>query len=144
MLRTQIDISEADCVYLKNILNEIPEWYVPASKFMNCGDFTPSGIEINEFSIEEIVKNKGLGWRVISPKVRDRRYQKNVLVKEDCKIKEFDELIATVLKENGYKIISENALLVFMQVNGFAMKYLPKELFNSDYFKVTENGFEIV
>lgn len=144
MLRTQIDISEADCVYLKNTLNEIPEWYVPASKFMNCGDFTPSGIEINEFSIEEIVKNKGLGWRVISPKVRDRRYQKNVLVKEDCKIKEFDELIATVLKENGYKTISENALLVFMQVNGFAMKYLPKELFNSDYFKVTENGFEIV
>ena len=120
------------------------EWYVPATKFMNCGDYTPSGIEINEFSIEEFVKNENLGWKVISPKMKDRRYQKSVFVHEGCKIKEFDELVAAVLKEKKYKNISENDLLTFLQVNGFAIKYVPKELFNSDYFRVTEDGFEVI
>jgi hypothetical protein len=116
------------------------EWYLPLQKFAECEDRLPNRLEINEFVVESLVIELNLGWHVVQPQIKDRRYQKGILVRNDNSIMTYDALVASVLLGNGISELSESQLLSFMQIHRLAGKVIPKELFSSAHFEVDDNG----
>ena len=76
----------------------------------------------------------------MQPQIKDRRYQKGILVRNDNSIMTYDALVAAVLLCNGISELSESQLLSFLQIHQLAGKVIPKELFSSSHFEVDDNG----
>jgi hypothetical protein len=90
--------------------------------------------------MESLVNELDLGWHVVQPQIKDRRYQKGILVRNDNSIMTYDALVALVLLYKGISELSETQLLSFMQIHQLAGKVIPKELFSSPHFEVDDNG----
>ena len=116
---------------------------MPLQMFVDCEEDLPSGIAVNEFILESLVSEYGLGWRVVYPKVKDRRYQRGILVRDDVLISSYDELISCVLKEQNIASISENDLLGFLQIHSLVYSYLPKELQQSEYLTYRDGMYDV-
>lgn len=116
------------------------EWYLPLQKFAECEERLPNRLEINEFVMESLVNELDLGWHVVQPQIKDRRYQKGILVKDDDSIMTYDALVASALLYQGISELSEAQLLSFMQIHQLAGKVIPKELFSSVHFEIDDNG----
>ena len=91
-----------------------------------------------------IVSKYSFGWHIVSPQVKDRRYEKGILVRDSKDIAAYDELIAQVLTESEIYELTASQLLSFLQIHQLALKTIPKELEASGYFKASEDRFKIV
>ncbi len=85
----------------------------------------------NIFLLNSIICNFGCKLRIIDPRIKDRRYQKGIIVYKDSKLTEYPEVITYVLKQNGMTELSEGKLLSFMVTNGLTYKVIPRELYNA-------------
>ncbi len=63
---------------------------------------------------------------------------------DDVLISEYAELIAKILNENCITSLSESQLLSYLQIHQLAGKVLPKELFDSEYFKRDDGGYILI
>ena len=116
------------------------EWYLPLQKFSECEERLPGGLEINEFVMESLVNEFDFGWHIVQPQIKDRRYQKGIMVKNDNLVMTYDALVASVLLCKGISELSESQLLSFLQIHQLAGKVIPKELFSSSHFEADDNG----
>ncbi len=135
-----------ECISLiKELIVDYSEehWYLPLQAISDA-DINISGISMNEFFMESLINEYGLGWRVVQPRIKDRRYQKGILVHDDVLISEYAELIAKILNENCITSLSESQLLSYLQIHQLAGKVLPKELFDSEYFKRDDGGYILI
>ena len=134
------DISDIEII--KGLVESyaVDEWYLPLQKFAECEERLPNRLEINEFVMESIATELDLGWHVVQPQIKDRRYQKGIMVRNDNSIMTYDALVASVLLSKGISELSEAQLLSFMQIHQLAGKVIPKELFSSPHFEVDDNG----
>ena len=80
-------------------------------------------------------------YRFLQPTPKDRRYQRSLIVKSELGIRSYSELVAYVFRNNGYSSLSEGRFLSFLVVNGLAYKMIPKEIGNSDFFKVEKEFY---
>ncbi len=137
-----VSIDTSDIEIIKGLVESyaVNEWYLPLQKFAECEERLPNRLEINEFVMESIATELNLGWHVVQPQIKDRRYQKGILVRNDNSIMTYDALVAGVLLSKGISELSEAQLLSFMQIHQLAGKVIPKELFSSSHFEVDDNG----
>lgn len=134
------DISDIEII--KGLVESyaVDEWYLPLQKFAECEERLPNRLEINEFVMESLANELDLGWHVVQPQIKDRRYQKGIMVRNDNSIMTYDALVASVLLSKCISELSEAQLLSFMQIHQLAGKVIPKELFSSPHFEVDDNG----
>lgn len=137
-----VSIDTSDIEIIKGLVESyaVDEWYLPLQKFAECEERLPNRLEINEFVMESITTELNLGWHVVQPQIKDRRYQKGIMVRNDNSIMTYDTLVAGVLLSKGISELSEAQLLSFMQIHQLAGKVIPKELFSSSHFEVDDNG----
>lgn len=137
-----ISFDTSDIEIIKGLVESyaVDEWYLPLQKFAECEERLPNRLEINEFVMESLANELDLGWHVVQPQIKDRRYQKGILVRNDNSIMTYDALVASVLLSKGISELSEAQLLSFMQIHQLAGKVIPKELFSSPHFEVDDNG----
>ena len=137
-----ISFDTSDIEIIKGLVESyaVDEWYLPLQKFAECEERLPNRLEINEFVMESIATELDLGWHVVQPQIKDRRYQKGIMVRNDNSIMTYDTLVASVLLSKGISELSEAQLLSFMQIHQLAGKVIPKELFSSPHFEVDDNG----
>ncbi len=137
-----VSFDTSDIEIIKGLVESyaVDEWYLPLQKFAECEERLPNRLEINEFVMEPIATELNLGWHVVQPQIKDRRYQKGILVRNDNSIMTYDALVASVLLSKGISELSEAQLLSFMQIHQLAGKVIPKELFSSSHFEVDDNG----
>ena len=137
-----ISFDTSDIEIIKGLVESyaVDEWYLPLQKFAECEERLPNRLEINEFIMESIATELDLGWHVVQPQIKDRRYQKGIMVRNDNSIMTYDALVASVLLSKGISELSEAQLLSFMQIHQLAGKVIPKELFSSPHFEVDDNG----
>lgn len=140
------ELSGQDQEYIAELITRYAsdEWYLPLQRFADSRDCSPSGILINEFVMNSIVREYGLSWRIVSPHAKDRRYERGVMVKDTMEITAYDQLIAEALSEAGIYSLTASQLLSFLQVHQLAFKTIPKELEASDYFDVSDNQFYLI
>ena len=137
-----ISFDTSDIEIIKGLVESyaVDEWYLPLQKFAECEERLPNRLEINEFVMESLANELDLGWYVVQPQIKDRRYQKGILVRNDNSIMTYDALVACVLLNKDISELSEAQLLSFMQIHQLAGKVIPKELFSSPHFEVDDNG----
>ena len=137
-----VSFDSSDIESIKDLLESYAadEWYLPLQKFAECEERLTNRLEINEFIVESLASEFSLGWHVVQPQIKDRRYQKGILVRNDNSIMTYDALVSSVLVYKGISELSESQLLSFMQIHQLAGKVIPKELFSSSHFEVDDNG----
>lgn len=140
------ELSEQDQEFAADLLrwSASDEWYLPLRRFADSEESTPSGICVNEFVMSSIVKKYGLGWQIVSPQTKDRRYEKGVLVRDNLNITAYDQLVAKILSDAGIYSLTASRLLSFLQIHQLTFKTIPKELEVSEYFAVSDDQFNIV
>lgn len=146
ILKTRFEISEEDLQFVRELLEESASdnWFLSLQCFIDSEVELPSGKSINEFFIAALVAEYRLGWHVVSPQMKDRRYQRGILIRDDVQVFAYDELISKVLRKQGIKTISEEDLQGFLQIHSLVYNYLPKELQKSAHFKYSEGMFEVL
>lgn len=137
-----VSFDTSDIEIIKGLVESytVDEWYLPLQKFAECEERLPNRVEINEFVMESLANELDLGWHVVQPRIKDRRYQKGIMVRNDNSIMTYDALVASVLLSKGISELSEAQLLSFMQIHQLAGRVIPKELFSSSHFEVDDNG----
>ena len=140
------ELSEHDQEFAADLLrwSASDEWYLPLQRFADSEESTPGGIRVNEFVMSSIVRKYGLGWQIVSPQTKDRRYEKGILVRDNLNITAYDQLIAKILSDAGIYSLTASRLLSFLQIHQLTFKTIPKELEVSEYFAVSDDQFNIV
>ena len=75
---------------------------------------------------------------MISPELKNRRYQKAIIVRKEEKTSTYSELVAKIFKKAGYIEMNERQFSSFLIVRGLAIQTVPQEIKNSGLF-VYEN-----
>ena len=99
--------------------------------------------EWNTFALETVLKNRSTKFTIIHPVMKDRRYQRGIIVEKDCGLCSYSQVISHKMKSLGYEKLSESQFLSFLVVNSLALKAIPNELNNSDFLR-KDNGYYYV
>ena len=83
--------------------------------------------EWNSFLLVSIIKKYELGFRLVSPVIKDRRYNKEIIVLKDSGYYHLDDIVYNLLAKNGINFIDESNLLSFLVINHLVSKVIPKE-----------------
>jgi len=84
------------------------------------------------------------GWHIVAPHIKDRRYQRGILVRNEVNVNTYDQLVSAVLKENSITEMPENDLLSFLMIRSLALRYIPKDLQTSSLFRYSEGVYTIL
>jgi hypothetical protein len=95
----------------------------------------------NGFLLESIIKEYELGYRIIYPQVRDRRYQRGIIVQSTCTYLSFVELVAVLLQKEKVATISETELIKFLRLRGLISSVIPQELYECDRLQYKNEMF---
>ena len=105
--------------------------------------FPECGYQWNGFLLGALINEYGLGFRVINPQTKDRRFQKGLIVPENSPCLSFGELIAGHLHKSGFRTMSEAELVQFLRECGIAANFVPQELYESAGIRYKNETFII-
>lgn len=139
-------VRDEDAEYLKMLFENQAEgnWYLPLQLFSDSEEELPCGLQVNEFLLGSAATVCDLGWHIVAPQIKDRRYQRGILVKNSKEVFTYDKLVSAVLKENGVAEISESDLLSFLMIRSLALRYIPKDLQTSALFRYAEGVYSVI
>lgn len=100
--------------------------------------------EWNEFLLETVIKKSFPEFEIIQPMMKDRRYQKGILVMKNDALTSYPQVVAKKMKKYGYTRLSESQFLSFLIVNNLARKAIPNELSNNDYIRKDGDFYYVV
>ena len=103
--------------------------------------FPQCGYQWNGFLLESLIAEFGFGFRVISPRVKDRRFHKGLIVPENSRYNSFEELVAGLMKDNGYNAIDKAGMTRFLREQGIINNRLPRELYECDGIRFRNEAF---
>ncbi len=147
-----IYVISSDFDIKEDLLSEVADWlntYVSTQGFLSMiglNDFEnlPSvEYEWNTFLLVSIIKKYGLGFRLVSPVMKDRRYNKEIIVPKESSYNRLDDIVYDLLSKNGINFIDESNLLSFLVINHLVSKVIPKELLDSKILNYSEGYFKI-
>jgi len=118
--------------------------YYSISSFFDYEIFPNCGYEWNGFLLETIISEYDTGFRILHPQVRDRRYQRGIIIPFESSYNSLEELIVGVLIANGIKTISESEFEKFLRIRGVISTVLPHELYESSIIQYKNEMFNIV
>ncbi len=136
----------------KEALNQISGWlkdYISTHGFLSMIGFDDFDnlpeipYEWNSFLLVSIIKKYELGFRLVSPAIRDRRYNKEIIVSKDSAYYHLDDIVYDLLAKNGINFIDESNLLSFLVINHLVSKVIPKELVDSKILNYEDGYFKI-
>lgn len=136
----------------ENVLSQVATWLqnqVSAYEFLSMIGFEgfedlPSiEYEWNSFLLVSVIKKYELGFRLVSPAIKDRRYNKEIIVSKDSKYYHLDDIVYDLLIKNSINFIDESNLLSFLVINHLVSKVIPKELFDSKILNYADGYFKI-
>ena len=136
----------------EDTLNQVSDWlqksissqgFLSMIGFDNFENLPEIQYEWNSFLLVSIIKKYNLGLRLVSPAIRDRRYNKEVIVSKESSYYHLDDIVYDMLVKNGINFIDESNLLSFLVINHLVSKVIPKELFDSKILNYADGYFKI-
>ena len=97
----------------------------------------------NSFLLVSIVKKYDLGAKLISPIIKDRRYNKEIIVSKNSDYHNLDDLVFELLTKNNMTIVDESSLLSFLIINHLTTKVIPRELYDSNKLNYVDGYFKL-
>ena len=117
-------------------------FYALGSNFDFSG-FPMCDYQWNGFLLESIINEFNLGFRVLYPQERDRRYQRGVIVFDDSQYHSFEDLIVGIMIENSVYSITEAGLETFLRMHGIINTTLLREFYEMPRMQFKDEVFLI-
>lgn len=144
VLKEQIVIPTSLIEAVKSaVVENMEDGILPISN-LNFEDFPEWTYEWNEFLLETVIKKSFPEFEIIQPMMKDRRYQKGILVMRDDVLTSYPQVVSKKMKTSGYERMSESQFLSFLIVNNLARKVIPNELNNSEYIRKDGDFYYVV
>ena len=125
------------------VLTKMEDGILPIAN-LDFEDFPDWMYEWNEFILETIVVKYLEGIDIIQPIMKDRRYQKGILVNANKGITSYPQVVANKMRQCGYEKMSESQFFSFLVVNNLTRKAIPNELSNNDYIKKEGDSYCVI
>ena len=94
----------------------------------------------NEFLLQTILEEYDLGFKILEPNTKDRRYKKGIIVPNTCPCSSFEELVIQQLKKDHIQTIPEDEFSSYLRRKGLVLTAtVPLELYDGDRIRL-ENG----
>ena len=116
------------------VLDNMDDGILPMAN-LEFDDFPEWKFEWNEFLLETIIDKYCSRFEVIQPIIKDRRYQKGILVMNDMGLSSYPQVVARKMKQCGYERMSESLFFSFLVVNNLTRKTIPNELNGNEYIR---------
>jgi len=125
-------ISQSLINSLSGLLRELvsKSGYFAFSSIFDYESFPKCSYKWNGFLLESIITEYDTGFRIISPQIRDRRYQRGIIVPNDSPFDTFEDLVIGTLISDGITNLSETELLKYLKMRGLIItSAIPQELY---------------
>ncbi|MDD4591410.1 MAG: DNA-directed RNA polymerase subunit alpha C-terminal domain-containing protein [Parabacteroides sp.] len=104
--------------------------YFAFSSIFDYESFPKCSYKWNGFLLESLITEYDTGFRIISPQIRDRRYQRGIIVRNESPFKTFEELVLGSLLSDGISTLTETEFLKYLKMRGLiATSAIPQELY---------------
>ncbi len=104
--------------------------YFAFSSIFDYESFPKCSYKWNGFLLESIITEYDTGFHIISPQIRDRRYQRGLIVSNDSPYDTFEDLVIGSLISDGISSLSETELLKYLRMRGLIIaSAIPQELY---------------
>ncbi len=104
--------------------------------------FPEVGFDWNEHLLQSIIETYSVGYKILEPNFRDRRYKRGIIVPQDNACKTYEDFIISQMKEDGISQIGKDAFSGYLRRKGLVMTAtIPIELFEGDGVRLEGNYF---
>ena len=108
----------------------------------NYDGFPLIDYEWNEHLLQSIIENYDLGFKLLEPTVKDRRYKKGIIVPQDNPCQSFEDFVIAQMKIDGITSIAKNAFSGYLRRKGLVLTAtIPIELYDGDGLRLEGNNF---
>jgi len=94
--------------------------------------FPQCQFEWNGFLVESIIRECNTEYKILSPQVKDRRYQRGIIVNTNNPVHSFEDLVSQIMKIDGDISFSEPEFCDYLKQKGLIYNTIPQELYNCD------------
>ena len=129
---------------VKNHITEESEDGILPLINLEMSEFPEWEHEWNEFIIETVIRKYYQELLVLQPAMKDRRYQRGIIVRKEMGLNSYPEVVAYKMKTTGNEMMTESQFLSFLVVHNLARKVIPNELSNSDYVRKDGDYYVVV
>lgn len=92
--------------------------------------------------LQSIIENYDLGFRVLDPKTKDRRYKKGIIVFTDNPYRTYEAFVIAQMKKDGLSFIEKDAFSGYLKRKGLVLTAtIPVELYEGDGLRLEGNNF---
>jgi hypothetical protein len=113
---------------LKEFIND--SGYFAFNSIFNYEAFPKCSYKWNGFLLETLITEFDTGYRIISPQIRDRRYQRGIIVANESLVDSFEDLVVKNLLSDGISTLSETELLKYLKMHGLiSTNSIPQEMY---------------
>jgi len=99
--------------------------------------------EWNGFLLESIISEFDIGYKIISPQIKDRRYQQKIILEVNHLASSFEDLIMLLMKKDGVNFLNRAEFHQYLKQKGLINKVIPQEFYNSSKILFKNELFSI-
>lgn len=138
--KEHFDVSNESVIKIHQVLkNKMLNGYVSLINFDDWEEMPSIQYEWNIFLLRTIIDIKIDDLRIVEIKTRDRRYERGIVIESNSEIKDYADLVISLLNKLDMTEITENNMLTLLIMNNLTYKMIPKELYVSDKI-IYDNG----
>lgn len=137
-----------DQMVLNNFSNQLKDLitdtgYYAIQSIFSYEKFPTFEYEWNDFLIGSLIVNFNCRVKLISPQLKDRRYQRGIMISKESQINSYEELVAHMMKKDNITEMSLNAFEKYLKNKDLMFKVIPQELFNSELIEYKNDKFSV-
>jgi len=118
--------------------------YFSISSIYSFDSFPDGEYQWNSFLLESIINEFSTGFRIIAPQVKDRRYQRGIIIRSNSPIKSFEQFIIFLIEQDGITSLTEIEMTKYLKNKGVITSAIPQELYNCDMLQYKDDMFTLI
>jgi hypothetical protein len=118
--------------------------YFALSSIFDFISFPSCNYEWNGFLVEAIISELDTGFKIISPQIKDRRYQRGIILPSNYPAVSFEQLVVSIMQRDNISALGELEMLNYLQNKGLTSKTIPQELYDSTLIAFKSEMFKVL
>lgn len=143
VFKNEFVITESEILEINNVVEKLCIDYLSLLNFSYWSLLPDINYEWNPFLLRTILENYSKKYNIIDPQIKNRLYEKGVIISKDLDIQDYSQLVIHIIKSLNRTSISEEELSSLLIIKGLTYQNIPKEIYNSNKLSYKNNTFYI-
>ncbi|MDO4557304.1 MAG: hypothetical protein Q4B70_19495, partial [Lachnospiraceae bacterium] len=115
--------------------------YFAISSIFSFDSFPDCNMPWNSFLLQSLIEEYNMGYRIIAPQVKDRRFQRGIIVPADMPVLLYEDLVLLCMQKDGVTSLSELEMEKYLRNHGLITKVIPQELYDCERLPFKNDTF---